>query len=61
MASLQACFFVFLVFLLAQIHFGSAAFQKFLKSSDNNIQNPGKMQHKYFPITQFVGKLYYYQ
>ena len=57
MASLQACFFVFFDFLLAQIHFRSTAFQTFLKSSHNNIQNLEKMQHKYFPLRQFVGRL----
>ena len=36
-------------------------FIKFSKSSDDNIQNPGKMLDKYFPIRQFVAKLYYYQ
>ena len=63
MTSLQAGFFAFLVFffLLAQIHFGSTDFQKFSKSSYNNKQNPGKIQQKYFPIRQLVGKLYYYQ
>ena len=49
------------LFCWLKLTFGRTAFQKFLKSSDDNKQNFGKMLDKYFPIRQFVGKLYYYQ
>ena len=55
----SSVFFVF--FYQLKLHFGSIAFQKFSKSSDDNRQNPGKMLDKCFPIRQSVGKLYYYQ